>query len=78
MPDEYLGERTCAYVILRAGAEPLKPVAIRRFVRERGLAGYKVPDHVEFVDTFPYTGVGKVSKKDLRAAIATGLARHSD
>ncbi|MFE3198083.1 (2,3-dihydroxybenzoyl)adenylate synthase [Embleya sp. NPDC059237] len=74
VPDAYLGERTCAYVILRAGAEPLKPVAIRRFVRERGLAGYKVPDHVEFVETFPYTGVGKVSKKDLRAAIAAGLA----
>ncbi|MYW03134.1 (2,3-dihydroxybenzoyl)adenylate synthase [Streptomyces sp. SID3343] len=74
VPDPYLGERTCAYVILREGAAPLKPVAIRRFVRERGVAGYKVPDHVEFVDTFPYTGVGKVSKKDLRAAIAAGLA----
>ncbi|TXS75666.1 hypothetical protein EAO76_13125, partial [Streptomyces sp. sk2.1] len=42
-PDPYLGERTCAYVILRAGAEPLKPVAVKRFVRERGLAAYKVP-----------------------------------
>lgn len=24
-PDPYLGERTCAYVILRAGAEPPRP-----------------------------------------------------
>ena len=31
-----------------------------------GLAAYKVPDRVEFVDVFPHTGVGKVSKKDLR------------
>ncbi|MCS0637471.1 (2,3-dihydroxybenzoyl)adenylate synthase [Streptomyces sp. LP05-1] len=69
-PDPYLGERTCAYVILRAGAEPLKPVAVKRFVRERGLAAYKVPDRVEFVDAFPQTGVGKVSKKDLRAGAA--------
>ncbi|MFF9567382.1 (2,3-dihydroxybenzoyl)adenylate synthase [Streptomyces sp. NPDC014685] len=67
-PDPYLGERTCAYVILRAGAEPLKPVAVKRFVRERGLAAYKVPDRVEFVTAFPQTGVGKISKKDLRAA----------
>ncbi|MFC7302948.1 (2,3-dihydroxybenzoyl)adenylate synthase [Streptomyces monticola] len=68
VPDEYLGERTCAYVILRAGAEPLKPVAVKKFVRERGLAAYKVPDRVEFVTAFPQTGVGKVSKKDLRTA----------
>ncbi|MFK4066014.1 (2,3-dihydroxybenzoyl)adenylate synthase [Streptomyces sp. NPDC029674] len=67
-PDAYLGERTCAYVILRAGAEPLRPAAIRKFVRERGLAAYKVPDRVEFVEAFPQTGVGKVSKKALRAA----------
>ncbi|MEU1145619.1 (2,3-dihydroxybenzoyl)adenylate synthase [Streptomyces sp. NPDC005863] len=69
-PDPYLGERTCAYVILRADAEPLKPVAVKKFVRERGLASYKVPDRVEFVTAFPQTGVGKISKRDLRAASA--------
>ncbi|GHF26374.1 2,3-dihydroxybenzoate-AMP ligase [Streptomyces mashuensis] len=74
MPDAYLGERTCAYVVLRAGAGPLRPVEIKRFVRERGLAAFKVPDRVEFVDEFPQTGIGKVSKKDLRAALA---ATHS-
>ncbi|MFK4106262.1 (2,3-dihydroxybenzoyl)adenylate synthase [Streptomyces sp. NPDC019531] len=67
VPDEYLGERSLAYVILREGAEPLKPVAVKRFVRERGIAAYKVPDLVEFVDAFPQTGVGKVSKKQLRS-----------
>ncbi|MET9294098.1 (2,3-dihydroxybenzoyl)adenylate synthase [Streptomyces sp. NPDC003077] len=69
-PDPYLGERTCAYVILREGAEPLKPIAVKKFVRERGLAAYKVPDRVVFVDAFPQTGVGKISKKDLRAESA--------
>nr|APD71515.1 non-ribosomal peptide synthetase 17 [Streptomyces sp.] len=71
-PDPYLGERTCAYVILRAGAEPLTPVAVKKFVRARGLAAYKVPDRVAFVDAFPQTGVGKISKKDLRAAATAG------
>ncbi|MFE6778218.1 (2,3-dihydroxybenzoyl)adenylate synthase [Streptomyces sp. NPDC057702] len=74
MPDAYLGERTCAYVVPRAGAEPVRPIAIKKFVRERGLAAYKVPDRVEFIDAFPSTGVGKVSKKDLRAAIAAQVA----
>ncbi|MFD6972020.1 (2,3-dihydroxybenzoyl)adenylate synthase [Streptomyces sp. NPDC059949] len=69
-PDPYLGERTCAYVILREGAEALRPAAVKKFVRERGLAAYKVPDRVEFVSAFPKTGVGKVSKRDLRTAAA--------
>lgn len=73
MPDDYLGERTCAYVVLRAGAEPVKSIAVKKFVRERGLAAFKVPDRVEFVEAFPQTGIGKVSKKDLRAAIAARL-----
>ncbi|MEU6234718.1 AMP-binding protein [Kitasatospora sp. NPDC047058] len=75
MPDPYLGERTCAYVVLRDSARehPPKSVELKRFVRQRGLADYKVPDRVEFVDAFPATGIGKVSKKDLRAAIAATL-----
>ncbi len=40
---------------------------MKRHVRERGIAAYKVPDLVEFVDAFPQTGgIGKVSKKGLR------------
>lgn len=73
MPDPYLGERTCAYVVLRTGARALRPAAVKKFIRERGLAAYKVPDRVEFVAAFPRTGVGKVSKKDLRAAIQQHL-----
>ncbi|WP_286185264.1 (2,3-dihydroxybenzoyl)adenylate synthase [Streptomyces sp. XY431] len=75
MPDPYLGERTCAYVVLREEhrAQPPKSVELKRFVRQRGLADFKVPDRVEFVDAFPATGIGKVSKKDLRAAIAASL-----
>ncbi|MFE6050674.1 (2,3-dihydroxybenzoyl)adenylate synthase [Kitasatospora sp. NPDC056446] len=75
MPDPYLGERTCAYVVLRPEhlEQPPKGVELKRFVRQRGLADYKVPDRVEFVAAFPATGIGKVSKKDLRAAIAASL-----
>lgn len=68
VPDPYLGERSLAYVILRDGAGPLRSVAVKRFVRERGVAAYKVPDLVEFVDAFPHTGIGKISKKQLRSA----------
>jgi 2,3-dihydroxybenzoate-AMP ligase len=69
-PDPYLGERTRAHVIVRPGAEPLRAIDVIRFVRERGLAAYKVPDRVVFVDSFPTTGVGKVSRRHLRDASA--------
>ncbi len=71
MPDPYLGERSCAFVVPRGEAP--KPRKLIKFVRQRGLAGYKVPDRVEFVEEFPQTGVGKVSKRDLRAAIEREL-----
>ena len=71
MPDDYLGERTCAFVVPRG--QPPKKRALIKFVRERGLAGYKVPDRVEIVDNFPQTGVGKISKRDLREVIAREL-----
>ncbi|MEF3306208.1 (2,3-dihydroxybenzoyl)adenylate synthase [Paenibacillus sp. GYB003] len=73
MPDEFLGEKSCAFVIPRA----LAPSAseLKSFLRERGLAAYKIPDRFEFVDSFPQTAVGKVSKKALRET-AAGQAAH--
>lgn len=72
MPDQFLGERTCAYVIPR-GAAPAQ-AELQSFLRERGLAAYKIPDRVEMVEAFPQTGVGKVSKKELRTAIAEKMS----
>ncbi|MEV6263576.1 (2,3-dihydroxybenzoyl)adenylate synthase [Streptomyces sp. NPDC051784] len=69
VPDEFLGERTLAHVILRENAERLRPADVKAFVRSRGVAAYKIPDLVRFVDAFPRTGVGKVSKKALRSTV---------
>ncbi|GAA3748685.1 2,3-dihydroxybenzoate-AMP ligase [Spinactinospora alkalitolerans] len=76
MPDVFLGERTCAYVIAR-GTAPARSELLG-FLRGRGLAGYKIPDRVEFVPEFPATGVGKVSRRELRRAITAELARRAD
>ena len=71
IPDAFLGERTCAFVIPRES--PPKAAELNAFLRKRGLATYKIPDRIEFVDAFPQTGVGKVSKRALREAIAHKL-----
>ncbi|MCT9933154.1 AMP-binding protein [Planotetraspora sp. A-T 1434] len=66
VPDPTLGEKTCAVVVAAPGEQPT-PAELRDFLTERGLAGYKRPDNVRFVDALPYTGVGKVDKPALRA-----------
>lgn len=67
MNDSYLGERSCAYVVARG--EAVRPRELASFLRERGLAAYKIPDRFEFIAQFPKTGVGKVDKRQLRDLI---------
>lgn len=71
IPDPLLGERSCAVVI----ADDPAPAAreLRAWIRERGVAGFKVPDQFVFVDAFPSTGVGKIDRRDLRAALKRTL-----
>ena len=71
IPDDYLGERSCAFIIPR-GEKP-RSAAIKAFMRTRGLADFKVPDQVVFVERFETTAVGKVSRKELRARLRAGF-----
>ncbi|RYF66843.1 MAG: 2,3-dihydroxybenzoate-AMP ligase, partial [Comamonadaceae bacterium] len=72
IPDAYLGERICAFVIpdvARAGADKPRGPALKAWMRARGVAAYKIPDQVVFVDAFETTAVGKTSRKELRARL---------
>ena len=73
MPDPVLGERTCPYVILRAGTRLTFPELVD-FLQAQQIAKFKLPERLEVVESFPMTSVGKVSKKDLREDIARKLA----
>ncbi|WP_434460993.1 (2,3-dihydroxybenzoyl)adenylate synthase [Serratia plymuthica] len=68
MPDELMGEKSCAFII---AASALKPVALRRHLRAEGVAEFKLPDRFIQVDTLPLTPVGKVDKKRLRQRLET-------
>ncbi|ATG00205.1 enterobactin synthase subunit E [Lelliottia amnigena] len=67
MEDSLLGEKSCAYLVVK---KPLRAVDVRRFLREQGIAEFKLPDRVESVDALPLTPVGKVDKKQLRLWLA--------
>lgn len=73
MPDEMLGERSCAFIVARGA--PLSAKELNAFLRDRGLARYKVPDRIEWLDALPKTSVGKVDKKALRARLAETRAQ---
>lgn len=72
MPDKFLGERSCAFVIPNEGM--ITKVEMKDFLIKRGIADFKIPDRVEIVDTFPQTSFGKVSKKALREMITKKLS----
>jgi HIP---CoA ligase len=64
VPDERLGEVGVAYVVARTG-ETVEGPNLIEFARER-MANYKVPRHVEVVETLPVNAGGKVMKHVLR------------
>lgn len=68
MPDEILGERSCAVIV---SPSQIKTREIRRYFREQGVATYKFPDRVIIVDDLPKTAVGKIDKRCLRESLFT-------
>lgn len=67
MEDSLLGEKSCAYLVVK---KPVRAVEVRRFLREQGVADFKLPDRVECLEALPLTPVGKVDKKQLRQWLA--------
>ena len=64
-PDERYGERVCAFVTLREGAD-LSLDEVRRLFANAGVARQKTPERLEVVDAFPRTAAGKIKKFELR------------
>jgi acyl-CoA synthetase (AMP-forming)/AMP-acid ligase II len=64
VPDQRLGEVGKAFVIAVPG-QRIEPEALLAYAEER-LANYKVPRHVEVVEAFPRSSLGKVLKRELQ------------
>ena len=72
VPDETYGEELCAWIRMRAGAQPLDAAAVKAYCEGR-LAHYKVPRYVMIVDEFPMTVTGKIRKVEMRETAAREL-----
>ncbi|MFH1157013.1 MAG: AMP-binding protein [Pseudomonadota bacterium] len=65
IPDEKVGERIKAIVVLKEDARGVGGVELIKWCRDR-LASYKVPGYVEFRDMLPKSKVGKLLRREVR------------
>jgi cyclohexanecarboxylate-CoA ligase len=65
MPDERLGERGCAFVVLRPGQQLTLPELVA-FLESEHMARQYFPERLEIVEAMPRTASGKVQKFRLR------------
>jgi 2-aminobenzoate-CoA ligase len=67
VPDAEQGQRVKAFVVLKAGFEgsPLLVEELRAFVKKR-VAPYMSPSDIEFAQSLPKTGTGKIRRVELR------------
>lgn len=73
MPDERLGERACAYVVLEDIDKGLTLEGIKNFFSANNVSKTKYPERVEIVESLPRTASGKVEKFLLRSDIKDKL-----
>ncbi|HYA43742.1 MAG TPA: AMP-binding protein [Syntrophobacteraceae bacterium] len=65
VPDESVGERIKAIVVLKSDARGVSGNDLNKWCRER-LAPYKVPHYIEFRDMLPKSKVGKLLRREIR------------
>jgi 2,3-dihydroxybenzoate-AMP ligase len=69
MPDERLGEIPYAVVELVEDANSFTLDELTTFLKEKGVAVFKRPEHLTVMNALPRTGVGKIDKKQLTEQI---------
>lgn len=72
MPDKILGERICAYVVVKPGAQ-VSLEGLVTHLKGKGASVLQLPERIEIIEEIPMTKVGKVDKKYLREVIKRKL-----
>ncbi len=69
VPDDRLGERACAAIVVEPGAESPSLPELQDFLASQGLSKYSWPESIEVFADFPRTPSLKVVKRDVVKAI---------
>ena len=65
VPDEKVGERIKAYVVLKSDIKGITGYDLIKWCR-KSLVAYKVPQYIEFRDMLPKSKVGKLLRREIR------------
>jgi long-chain acyl-CoA synthetase len=65
IPDEKVGQRIKAFVVLKKDIKGVTGYDLIRWCRER-LVSYKLPQYIEFRDMLPKSKVGKLLRREVR------------
>ena len=65
VPDEKVGERIKAYVVLKEDIKGITGYELTKWCRQT-LVSYKVPHYIEFRDMLPKSKVGKLLRREIR------------
>ncbi|MGD8991601.1 MAG: class I adenylate-forming enzyme family protein [Desulfobacterales bacterium] len=65
VPDDKVGERIKAYVVLKEDIKGITGYELIKWCRE-SLVAYKVPQYIEFRDMLPKSKVGKLLRREIR------------
>ncbi len=76
MPDPNMGEKMCAFVILKSNTS-LDLKTLVEFLLTKEIAKFKLPERLEILGDFPVSTFGKVSKKALGELIADKLSKET-
>jgi long-chain acyl-CoA synthetase len=65
LPDEKVGERIKAYVVLKEDIKGITGYELIKWCRQN-LVSYKIPQYIEFRDMLPKSKVGKLLRREIR------------
>jgi long-chain acyl-CoA synthetase len=66
IPDEKVGERIKAFVVLKEDVKGITGYDLIKWCR-KNLVAYKVPQYIEFRDMLPKSKVGKLLRREIRS-----------
>ena len=66
IPDQKVGERIKAFVVLKEDVKGVTGYELIKWCRDR-LAPYKIPQYIEFRDMLPKSKVGKLLRREIRS-----------
>ena len=69
-PDERLGEKICACLVLQPDAAAPSIESLQAYLLEQGFAKFKLPERIEVFDALPRNPLGKVQRFSLQDLVS--------